>query len=232
MNSKVENIQKILDNVVEKKQEVKILEAGCGLTSALKFDKKVHLTGIDISANQLQRNTNLQKSILGDIQYYEYIPSSFDVIICWDVLEHLLHPELALRKFVSAIKKDGLIILSLPNVNSIKGFITKYTPFYFHLWYYKNMLGRSISGNNAVGPFKTYLKRNISPNAIKQFAFKNGLQIVYFRTNDVGNMPYWREKSRMARMLINIYNIIRRLCKFISFGRIGDSDFVIILQKL
>ena len=148
----------IICKMLEGKPVIKVLEAGCGSTSRLHFQKEVYMVGIDISEKQLERNANLNEKILGDIQDYDFQSDSFDVIVCWDVLEHLPKPENALRRFALAVKDEGIIILNLPNVFSLKGLITKYLPYPLHVLAYRYLYGKkkNISEEDA-GPFKTYL---------------------------------------------------------------------------
>ena len=231
MNTPMSGIQRFLDKALEGKQEIRILEAGCGSTTHFRYKQRIHLTGIDVSAKQLMRNANLHEAILGDIQYYDFQPSSFDVIICRDVLEHLQRPELALLKFSNAIKQDGLIVLSLPNLLSLKSLATKYLPFRFHIWYYHHLSGNPEAGKEDVGPFRTYLKPTVTPNAIRRFANQNKLQVVYFDIYDAGDLPYHLQANRMARLVHVLYNMLRALSKLVSFGKLGDSDFTIVLRK-
>src|SRR5215469_10920312 len=91
-----------LQDLVDKQLDgraVRLLEAGCGSASHIHFGSDIWITGIDISQKQLDRHLSLNEKILGDIQRYDLAPRSFDAIICWDVLEHLQQPNLALRKF-------------------------------------------------------------------------------------------------------------------------------------
>jgi 2-polyprenyl-3-methyl-5-hydroxy-6-metoxy-1,4-benzoquinol methylase len=46
----------------------------------------------------------------------EKLDSNYDVIVCGDVLEHLVQPEKVLRSLLERLKPDGRIIASLPNV--------------------------------------------------------------------------------------------------------------------
>jgi ubiquinone/menaquinone biosynthesis C-methylase UbiE len=92
------NLQTFVDAELRDKP-VRLLEAGCGSASNLQFGDNVWLMGIDISQKQLERNTTLHEKIVGDIQNYEFPPDSVDAVICWDVLEHLPQPQLALRGF-------------------------------------------------------------------------------------------------------------------------------------
>src|SRR5258708_26398160 len=132
MSQEIQNLQFFLDRELFSHSSVRVLEAGCGSASNLNFAGQVQLVGIDISEKQLARNTVLHEKIVGDVQSYEFPPDSFDAIICSDVLEHLSQPELPLRQFAHAIKPGGLVILTLPNVLSLKGFVTKILPHTFH----------------------------------------------------------------------------------------------------
>ncbi len=231
MSLKENELQDFLNDQIGDKKEVRILEAGCGSASYYHFGENAYFVGIDISQKQLERNKCLNESILGDIQSYEYEPSSFDVIISWAVLEHLKKPELALRLFIKALKKDGLLVLGLPNVFSVKGLFTKYTPHWVHVLYYQYILGRSMAGRDDMAPFKTYLRFKIAPNSLKRYAVSNGLKVVYFQTNDLSDADYWKKKRKAAIFAISVYKYLKKIIEILSIGKIGDSDFVIVLQK-
>jgi len=49
---------------------------------------------------------------------------SYDVIVCTEVLEHLLHPSKTLKEFFRIIKPDGSIVITVPNMASIKNAIS------------------------------------------------------------------------------------------------------------
>src|ERR1700722_3911030 len=97
MNEINEGIQTIVDRMGTSKK-LRVLEAGCGSASRCHF-RSSQAVGIDISQEALDRNTHLDEKILGDIQTFRLEASSFDVIFCWDVLEHLERPEKALANF-------------------------------------------------------------------------------------------------------------------------------------
>jgi 2-polyprenyl-3-methyl-5-hydroxy-6-metoxy-1,4-benzoquinol methylase len=77
-------------------ENAQVLEVGCGSNSQLKFTKSNEVTGIDISKDQLERNSYLKNKILGDIQTYNFESKKYDLVICWDVLEHLDKPKMAI----------------------------------------------------------------------------------------------------------------------------------------
>jgi 2-polyprenyl-3-methyl-5-hydroxy-6-metoxy-1,4-benzoquinol methylase len=199
---------------------VKVLEAGCGSVSRLNLGPNAYIVGIDKSEEQLKRNTVLQQHILGDIQTYELKASEYDMIICWNVLEHLQHPERALSNFAHALKKDGIIILAMPNVLSAVGFLTKLTPLWFHIFIHRHLFGKKLASTNGYGPFKTYMRLSTSLPAIVRFAYKHHLSVEYSNTYDPGFREALREKS----VTIEIVFVLFCLCaKLLSMGKLDSN---------
>lgn len=216
-------VQELLDQKYQNcGNGMRLLEAGCGSCSCFSFSENVHITGIDISELQLLRNDSIDHKIVGDIQYYDFPPSSFDVIICWNVLEHVPYPQLALQKFLQAAKPGGIIVLGLPNLLSMKGLVTKYTPHFFHVWVYRYLFRQSAAGTHDTAPFKTVLSYSITPSAIRKFAGQNNMKVAYFSLYE---HRYYAEK------LGRFFLLMKKLTTLLTFGVLGDSDFVIVLQK-
>jgi|GEM_PF-4061974 len=217
----IQNLQELISNWMDGKASLNVLEAGCGSSSLLVFNKQTTLMGIDISEHQLKRNMILHRKILGDIQRFHFKPGSFDAIVCWDVLEHLPDPRRALQNFFQATNKGGVIILKAPNVFSMKGLLTKLLPYHFHLFIFNYLL------RNRARRFKTYLKFSIAPVAMMKFALHHRLEIVYFDTYDLLTSD-WFIKNKVS---YNVYKIFRKIVETISFGRLGNSEFILVLQK-
>jgi len=227
MSEKITRLQEFIAKEMLGKTTIKVLEAGCGSMSHLRFDQEVYTVGIDISEKQLQRNIKLNERILGDIQHYHFQPSSFDLVVCWDVLEHLPDPDLVLHKFVGSVREKGIIVLKMPNVLSLKGLVTKLLPYPLHILFYKKVHGRQKAGEDDRGPFRTYLRFSIAPTAIKKFAKNNGLRVTYYDTFDA-SATNWLQRNKMVLI---VYKTLNAFIKCVSFGTISDSDFVIVLQK-
>jgi len=147
-----------------------ILEAGCG--SASRFDlTQSYVVGIDISQDQLNRHQTLKEKICADLLTYDnpQWANRFDVIICWDVLEHLKQPGKVINQFKKWLKPDGVMIIAYPNPQTLKGFVTKYTPLFVHDLFYLFASGRPLFTKGDVGPFKTYFAKDIYfKNFLKQ----------------------------------------------------------------
>jgi 2-polyprenyl-3-methyl-5-hydroxy-6-metoxy-1,4-benzoquinol methylase len=103
----------------------KVLEIGCGngitLVSLKKLGKADFIAGVDIV--DLGQKEILDKFVLGDIEKIEKLPFEekfFDVIICADVLEHLVDPWKVVKNLKKFLKEDGVFIASIPNIRHYK----------------------------------------------------------------------------------------------------------------
>ena len=113
-------LQDVVDRLFPDGGPIAVLEAGCGSATHIGLGDNARIVGIDISEDQLARNSYISRKIVGDVQTYDFDDGSFDLIMCWDVLEHLPHPEKALKSFARAVMADGVILLALPNDYSLK----------------------------------------------------------------------------------------------------------------
>jgi len=104
-----------------------ILDFGCGNGNFVKFliSKKYNAFGFDKSED-ITNHLKIQ-----NIPFYkseEKIPNgSFDVITCFDVIEHTTNPLEIIEALRNKIKKGGILIISTPNSQGISArFLGKY----------------------------------------------------------------------------------------------------------
>jgi len=114
----------------------KILDVGCAKGFFLQSAKKAGFDpyGIDISSYAIDE---AKKTFDGSVfcgNAEENIPFSdgfFEVITCWDVLEHFKNPFLVLKTLAKKLKKGGLIFIETCNYDSISRILMKGNwPFY------------------------------------------------------------------------------------------------------
>lgn len=102
----------------------KILEIGAGSGETLLTAKKAglaeYIVGVDVTKveNSNQSHPAMDRFIIGNIENTEldFEENFFDVIICGDVLEHLVDPWQCLNKLRCFLQDDGVIIASIPNI--------------------------------------------------------------------------------------------------------------------
>lgn len=99
----------------------KLLDVGCsnGLIKFFIQNRVKKIYGIDndkkalIKAKRkglIVRKVNLEKDII------PYPSNYFDVVTCLDVVEHIRDPDLLIKKIYKVTKKNGLLIISTPNI--------------------------------------------------------------------------------------------------------------------
>ena len=99
----------------------KVLDVGCGAGSKSKYLKKEnnHVTGIDISAPQIEHaKTALDDARVHDLS--ERLPfnsEEFDVVFSSAVLEHLFDYESVLKEMHRVLRIGGRLIVEVPNVS-------------------------------------------------------------------------------------------------------------------
>lgn len=106
----------------KRKKEGRLLDIGCGKGFFLERTEKFYETyGIDISeyaigqARSRLHNTRLH---IGDAYQLDFDNDYFDIITCFDLLEHLENPELTIKKCYLMLREGGLFIFRVPNTDS------------------------------------------------------------------------------------------------------------------
>jgi SAM-dependent methyltransferase len=230
LNPQIGDLQLVLDDYLKEKPDVSILEAGCGSSTKMDLPPHARIIGIDISQKQLDRNAMLSEKILGDIQSFPLPSGRFDMVISWFVLEHVAEPLKALENFATSLKSNGLIVLALPNVFSLKGFVTKLTPHFVHVIFYRYILGHKDAGRHDTVPFPTYLRYSLAPQALKKYAEENKLFIKYYRTYD-GKMQ--QKLLRKNAVFRGFFWVVGGFVKLVSWNTLDvkNNNFAIVLQK-
>jgi len=230
MNSGADPVQRLVDQMANSGRPLRVLEAGAGSRSHIRLSRNTRLVGIDISEEQIASNPELHERIVGDIETFPLEPGSYDIIFCWDVLEHLSHPEQALRNFLQAVREDGIIVLGAPVVTSLKGIVTKYTPLWFHVLVFRYVVGNKNAGKKGEGPFPTFLRYSMSPRSIQRFARENQLSVEYIDVYEAMMQTRWKQKFLAVNWA---FRILTLLCRIFSGGRIDPNvtDFTLVLRK-
>jgi SAM-dependent methyltransferase len=99
-----------------------ILDIGCssgGFLSTMK-GSAWELYGIEMeeSTAERARTTTGAKVFVGDAVEAPFSPRSFDVITCFDVLEHVYSPREFLTKVLEWLKPGGIFYAMMPNIDS------------------------------------------------------------------------------------------------------------------
>jgi SAM-dependent methyltransferase len=210
-------------------ESIDILEAGCGQRWLLQLDgKKFDLTGVDLDRNALEirKNTrnDVDEAIHGDLRTIDLGDRRFDVIYSAFVLEHIDGAEAVLSRMTSWLKPGGLIIVEIPDPDSVKGFIARITPHWFHVFYYRRVLGIETAGQPGHGPYRTYFDPVVSRPGMYAFSEKHGLDVE-------GEYAFasWGPRKNVMRFL----GMVTRLVGALSLGKYSGrhADLLYVLRR-
>ena len=101
--------------------EIRILDIGCGVGDFLLYAKEngCNTTGIEPSENARKiAEKKLNCKILSPEELENIPDNSFDIITMWHVLEHVADLKTEIQHLQRILKKDGRLILALPNYKS------------------------------------------------------------------------------------------------------------------
>ena len=209
---------------------LQILEAGCGLRWPLNLSGiQYTLTGIDIDKNALDlrksKFNDLNEVIIGDLRSVELEESKYDVIYNSFVLEHIDNAQSVLDNFDKWLKPGGILILRMPDRNSVYGFVTRATPHWFHVYYKKYIKGRLNAGKPGFGPYPTFYDSIVSRVGIHEFCKNSNLII----KEEYGEENYLKGRGFIS-VLIKLF---AQSLSLLSLGRLAweYNNLIYVLEK-
>ncbi len=208
----------------------RVIEAGCGARSHLRYPRTACVIGVDLVDAQLRRNTSTPHLARGDVTALPIAPACADLVVCWDVLEHLPHPALAIAEIARVLRPGGLAVLALPNILSLKGLITRFTPWWFHVWVYRHVLGDTSAGTDAFDQFPTAFRFGLRPAGLRRLARAHGLRVESLALYEGPVPTHFRRRHRLADVALGAAG---RLTRLLSAGRYDTtlSDMVVVLSR-
>lgn len=212
--------------------KARIYEAGGGSVSWLPSTilKGADVTVVDIDEGQLQRNRYATTKILGDIQTRTFPEGSFDLVVCYNVIEHLNAPDDAIRQFFQALVPGGLVFIGAPNPDSFSGWVTRMTPHWFHVLFYRHVLGYKQAGKPGTPPFHTIFHPTVSPPVLLNFCRDLGFNVLYFR--EYKGLMYDLLEERQP-VLGKLLNITLQIANALVLWRkdLQNGNYHIVLEK-
>lgn len=195
------NVRMDIISLIPARPDQKILEIGAGSGNTLLYIKEHQLAsevmGIELmkihGSNQEHalidkfQIANIEQDIIHAEQDY------FDIIICADVLEHLIDPWSTIKKITPYLKKGGLLIVSLPNIREWKTL-------------FKILVKGEFNYDPAGGIMdKTHLRFFCKQNII-DLVNNSNLTSVYIKPNFLLKiLPEGKKRRRINRLTLGIF---------------------------
>lgn len=218
------NVVETLKEVIGTNKHLNILDYGCGVgTMSMYLASHGHrVTGIDLSENAItQAKKNAAKlNISNNLQFHtlKQFKSSinnqkYNIIILIEVIEHLPHELLVLKKITAHLKRGGFLIISTPSINAPLyklGLLTNFDKRVGHLRRYNICQLKNIMSALNLKTIKITKKESILRNS-------------FYTIIGLG----WIVKFMKG----NISHIFMKLDSFLV-NMFGESNIYVIAQKL
>jgi ubiquinone/menaquinone biosynthesis C-methylase UbiE len=109
----------------------RILEVGCGAGNVMEKVRRGRIIGVDLSWSlaKIALAKSAEKDIfVADAQLLPFKDASFNKVICSEVLEHVLDPDVVLREISRVLDRSGVVVITIPHerrINAIKKILIK-----------------------------------------------------------------------------------------------------------
>jgi SAM-dependent methyltransferase len=201
------------------RRQIRMLDAGCGGICRVRLSVPTYTVGIDASDDQLARNADLDEGIVGELEQVPIAPDSFDLVVCWNVVEHLREPIETVDRLITALRNDGMLLLAWPNLRSAKAHLTRALPYSMHVSLFRWLYPKAPVTDDR-GPFETVLDKRLGPQYVVDAVRSRGLSL-----HDL--VWYESHMQRRARTKLGLtgwrWRALRTLIAGLSGGRV-DAD--------
>ncbi|HUD89682.1 MAG TPA: SAM-dependent methyltransferase, partial [Xanthobacteraceae bacterium] len=113
---------------------------------------------------------------------------------------------------------------------SLSGVVTKYSPHWFHVWFYRYVRGDEKAGQPGQAPFPTFFHPLVTPSSLEKFANSRGLQVIYSRQYESPRFPEMRARKPWLAALLDA---AATAMNFLLPGKtdVRHGDYHLILRK-
>ncbi len=184
--------------------DAKLLEVGCGrgeLTNKLVW-LYPNTFAIDISATGIEATKKITNGkvalLLGDATNLPFNQSSFDVIICSEVIEHIIDKEKLINEINRTLHQKGYLILTTPNPYALRGFTASFIA---------KILGLQGESKQIINIFIS--PRNLKKMLSSYFKVEYIVGLVY-------NLPYMERMNDLPKRYQNIMIFMNRISESIE----------------
>lgn len=141
----------------------RVLDAGAGTCKYKPFFSHCDYKAHDFARYEGSDHKYGELDYVGDITSIPVADGSFDYVICTEVLEHVLRPDLAITELARVLKRGGTMVLTAPLGSGIHmppyHFYGGFTPFWYEHFLFMNGLELQECLPNG-GFFKLYAQES------------------------------------------------------------------------
>jgi SAM-dependent methyltransferase len=196
------------------KQSGTLLDLGCSSGSFLEFmrSESWKLYGIEMSPEGARTAEERSKAqvFVGNVLDAPYPRESFDVITCFDVLEHLYEPRQVMDRVGEWLKLGGIFYVLVPNIDSAEGRV--FGSYWHglelprHLFHYSRASLKFLAESAGLREVSLETRRNPAVGTSLRYVWDDlfravGIHQTPVAHRDEANFP-WRAARKVVRMTV------------------------------
>ena len=196
------------------KQSGALLDLGCSSGSFLEFmrSESWKLYGVEMSAEcaRTAEERSEAQVFVGDILDAPFPRESFDVITCFDVLEHLYEPRRVMARVGEWLKPGGIFYVLVPNVDSAEARV--FGSYWHglelprHLFHYSPASLKFLAESAGLREVSLETRRNPAVGTSLRYVWDDVFGAVGIRRTPVAyrgeaSLP-WRAARKLVRMTV------------------------------
>ena len=179
----------------------KIIEAGCGLGSWVRFlhSQGLNPVGVDYEDSTVTRLQQAFPSFdwkVGDIRALPFEESTYDALVSWGVIEHMEEgPQAAVNEFYRVLRPNGLAFVTVPWLSD------------------RRIRGGMMNGGDNLASIpkpseSAFRQYYMTYQELSDFMKQAGFTVVSIEPSSIHAKSLlsreWREKNRLARFCLQI----------------------------
>jgi SAM-dependent methyltransferase len=209
------------------RRDLVVLDVGCGRQSNLLVPGTRVLIGVDIDEEGLHQNRALDHAVLADIVSEDIPEHCLDAVVSSYAFEHVRQPDVVIGRLVRALRPGGVFVLAIPDVRSPKALITRWTPFGFHRFVYRRVLGRRGPGQG--GPFPTVLDPMIAPDRLERLMAVLGMEQLHVSRFEDDKQRQIRGKLKVTGVAWSAFRAVWR-----AVWRVdpAETEYLVVFRRI
>ena len=218
--------ERFVDSILPRNRVLKVLDIKAG-DDRFEIRKPIYVVGVDVLQAERGRRPDADEHRVMDLEQVELESTEYDVVLCINVLEHAPNPLALFPVIREALKPEGIFVIELPNVVSLKGFLVRVTPRSIRRWFYAHVL-RAAPANR---PASSVHSLSLRPSFLLSQARAGGWKVQYFRTYEGPVQKSLRDRIGIVDWR---WRLVAGLTRLMTLGALTaeDTGIIAILTKI
>jgi SAM-dependent methyltransferase len=198
--------EQFVEALLPREGVLKVLAAEAGTRFGVR--PPAYVVGVETLQTERSPRSDADEHRVVDLERLELEKARYDVVLCCNVLEHVRRPLSVLPVLHEGLRPGGLVVIMVPNVVSLKGIVTRLTPFAIHRWYYRRVAGRHPDCD----PAPSVHSLSLRPASLRRHAQRSGWKIEYWRVYEGGMQRTLRHRLGFVgwrwRLLVTLTRVL------------------------